>query len=140
MVLQCGGPQSLMSLVEPHLIELILAMTELRRCLSTSEAPTLGNDLFFGTETKNNIIEWKRKRNKYREGAPVLGSKWWQLFKKRWTHRFVTKRGQKFAIDRSCALTYSNVKKMYDDVYEYMVQAGVAKNWMLLMINLMVHC
>ena len=113
MVLQGGGLESLMASVEFHLIELILTMAEFRRCLSTSEALTLGNDLIRGTETEKNIIAWKQSRNEYREDAPVLGSKWWQLFKKRWAHRLVTKRGQKFAMDRSCALTYSNVKKMY---------------------------
>ena len=127
MALQGGGPESLMALVEPHLIELILAMAEFRRYLSTSEALVLGNDLIYGIETKKNIVEWKQSRNEYREVAPVLGSKWRQLFKKRWTHRLVTKRGQKFAVDRSCALTYSNVKKMYNDVYKCMVEAGVAK-------------
>ena len=127
MVLQGGGPESLMASVEPHLIELILAMAEIRRCLSTSEALALGNDLIRGTPTESKIIEWKKQRNEYRDGSPVLGSKWWQLFKRRWSHRLVTKRGQKFAMDRSCALTYANVRKMYDDVYQCMVEAGVAK-------------
>ena len=30
-------------------------------------------------------------------------------------------------MDRSCALTYSNVRKLYNDVYQCMVEAGVAK-------------
>ena len=30
-------------------------------------------------------------------------------------------------MDRSCALTYANVRKMYDNVYQCMVEAGVAK-------------
>ena len=127
MVVQGGGPESLMASVEPHLIELILSMAEIRRCLSTSEAIALANDLISGTPTESRIIEWKKQRNEYREESPVLGSKWWQLFKKRWSHRLVTKRGQKFAMDRSCALTYSNVRKMYDDVYKCMVDAGVAR-------------
>ena len=38
----------------------------------------------------------------------------------------MTKRGQKFALDRSSALTYQNVKKMYDDVYNCMVECEVA--------------
>ena len=56
----------------------------------------------------------------------MLGRKWWQLFKKRWSHRLVSKRGQKFALDRSNALTYHNVNKMYSDVYKCMVECGVA--------------
>ena len=64
----------------------------------------------------------EKGKNEYNNNSPVLGQKWWQLFKKRWSHMLVTKRGQKFALDRSCALTYSNVKKMYDDVYKCMLE------------------
>ena len=38
----------------------------------------------------------------------------------------MSKRGQKFAMDRNNALTYSNVRQMYKEVYESMVDAGVA--------------
>ena len=51
MVGQGCGPERLMASVEPHLIELILAMAEIRICLSTSEALALGNDLINGTAT-----------------------------------------------------------------------------------------
>ena len=112
MVLQGGGPISLMASVEPHLIELICAMAEIRRCLTISEALALGNDLIAGTQTEKNIIEWKKSRNEYNKDLPLLGRKWWRLFKNRWNHRLVTKRGQKFALDRSNTLTYSNVKNV----------------------------
>ena len=62
----------------------------------------------------------------YDPSSPVLGKKYWVLFKKRWAHKLVTRRGQKFAMDRSNSLTYSNVKQMYDQVYSCMVDAGVA--------------
>ena len=39
----------------------------------------------------------------------------------------MTCRGQKSALSRSRALTYANVKTMYNDVYNSLVQAGVAK-------------
>ena len=38
----------------------------------------------------------------------------------------MTRRGQKFAMDRSNSLTYSNVKQMYDQVYSCMMDAVVA--------------
>ena len=99
MVLQGGGFGSLMATVEPYLIELICAMDEIRRCIITSEAIALVNELIVGTETEKKIIQWGKKRNELNENSPVLGKKWWQLFKKRWWHCLVTKRGQKFAID-----------------------------------------
>ena len=103
-------------------------MAEIRRCLTASEAIALGNSMIKGTETERKIIQWKKARNEFNENSPVLGRKWWQLFRKRWEHKLVTKRGQKFALDRSNSLTYSNVKKMYDDVYSCMVECGVATN------------
>ena len=125
-VLQSSGPETLMASVEPKLVKLICAMAEIRRCLTASEAIALANSLIEGSETEREIIEWKKARSEINDNSPVLGRKWWQLFKRRWAHRLVTKRGQKFSMDRSNSLTYSNVKKMYDDVYNCMVESGVA--------------
>jgi len=127
IVLQGGGSETLMAPVEPHLVELICSMASIRRCLSTSECISLANDLIAGTELESRIIEWKKNRMEYSDGSPVLGKKYWVLFRRRWAHKLVTKRGQKFAMDQSNALTYSNVKKMYDEVYDCMVDAGVAQ-------------
>ncbi len=74
-ILQGGGPETLMALVEPHLIQLICAMAEIRRCLTVSEAIALGNSMIKGTETERKIIEWKKARNELNENSPVLGRK-----------------------------------------------------------------
>ena len=112
--------------VEPHLVDLICAMASIHRCLSSSECIALANDLIAGTELELTIIQWKKRRMEYFQGSPVLGKKYWALFKRRWAHKLVTKRGQKFAMDCSNALTFANVKKMYDEVYKYVADAGVA--------------
>ena len=59
-MLQGGGPESLMAPVEPHLGELICAMAKIRRCLTSSEALSLANDLIKGTATEKNVIEFKK--------------------------------------------------------------------------------
>ena len=46
---------------------------------------------------------------------------------------FTHKRGQKFALDCLCAATFGNFAKMYDEVYESMVEYGVA---LVLYLNL----
>ena len=121
------GKQSLMAPVEGKLVQLVLAMARIRRCLTTSESLDLANDLIRDTPVEQQITEWKRSINlKVNENEPVLGRKYWSLFKKRWGHKLVSKRGQKFAMDRNNSLTYSNMKQMYDDVYDSMVDAGVA--------------
>ena len=109
MIRQGGGTETLMYDIEPHLVELICAMARIRRCLTTTESIALANDLISGTDLERKIIEWKKKRFEYFPSSPVLGKKYWLLFKKRWAHKLVTKRGQKFAMDRSNSLTYSNV-------------------------------
>ena len=121
------GKQSLMAPVEPKLVDLVLAMAKIRRCLTVSECLVLANDLIKGTPLETKIIEWKKSINILLEpGEAVLGRKYWALFKKRWEHKLVSKRGQKFAMDRNNALTYSNMRQMYEDVYESLVEAGVA--------------
>lgn len=123
------GRQSLMAPVEPKLVELVLAMAKIRRCLTVSETLGLANDLIKDTPLERKILEWKKNSLHLdtKKGDPVVGKKYRALFKKRWEHKLVSKQGQKFAMDRNNALTYSNVRQMYDDVlYESMVEAGVA--------------
>ena len=124
--MQESGSETLMSCIEPHLVELISAMGQIRRSLTGSESLSLANDLIYGTQVEKDIIQWKKSRNEYNPNAPVLGKKYWQLFKRRWAHRLVTRCGKKFARDRSKTLTYQNVKKMYEDVYKSLVQVGNA--------------
>ena len=73
------------------------------------------------------IIEWKKSRSNYNELSPVLGRKLWRLFRRRWHHKSVSRRGQKFALKRNNSLTYHNTKKMYDDVYAALVDSGNAR-------------
>ena len=112
IVLSARGCPTLMSEIEPHLVTLILVMAQAQRCLQASECISLSNDLIKGTEVEKKIMDRKKKRKEWNDdNSPVLGKKYWQLFNKRWKHKLVTKRGQKFAIERSHSLTYHNVKK-----------------------------
>ena len=99
------GRQSLMAPVEPKLVELVLAMAKIRRCLTVSETLGLANDLIKDTPLEKKILEWKMNslHLDIKKGDPVLGKKYWALFKKRWEHKLVSKRGQKFTMDRNNA-------------------------------------
>ena len=120
------GPKTLMSTVEPKLVELIIQMSRIRRCLTGSQCLHLANDLIAGTDVEKEIIKFKEKVYKKKFETASLGLSYWRGFKKRWEHRLTCKRGQKFALDRSCAATFGNFAKMYDEVYESMVECGVA--------------
>ena len=116
-----------MSEVEPHLVTLILAMAQARRCMGVTECLGLANNLIKGTALEQEIIERKRRRNILTDNnSPALGKKYWKLFTKRWKHKLVSRRGQKFAIERNNSLTYHNVRKMYNDVYAALVESGNA--------------
>ena len=56
----------------------------------------------------------------------MLGLNYWNGFKNRWEHVLTSKRGQKFALDRSNATTFTNMEKMYDEIYDAFVECGVA--------------
>jgi len=120
------GPETPMRLVEPRLVDLIIRMSRIRRCLTPSQCLYLANDLIKGTEVEKKVIAYKEKQfGKIYEKAD-LGNRYWQSFKKRWNHRLCNKRGQKFALDRASATNYTNLAKMYDEVYDAMEECGVA--------------
>jgi len=120
------GPVSPMRAVEPQLVELILRMSRIRRCLTATQCLLLANDLVKGTKHEHNVVAFKEKRYKRKFDSADLGQNYWKGFKKRWEHTLTFKRGQKFALDRSAALTFSNMNKMYDEVYDAMVECKVA--------------
>jgi hypothetical protein len=55
-----------------------------------------------------------------------VGSRYWYAFLHRNRDKIETKKGRKFKLDRSKWTKYRNFKKMYDDVEQEMVEAGVA--------------
>ena len=77
---------------------------------------------------KSLLLKKKRYKRKFEKAA--LGLNYWKGFKKRWEHTLTFKRGQKFALDRSAALTFSNMNKMYNEVYEAMLECKVASKRM----------
>ncbi len=103
-----------MAPIEPKLVELVLAMAKIRRYLTVSETLGLANDLIKDSPLgKNPSMEedvtslgYQEKRSSFRK--EILGP-----FNKRWKHKLVSKQGQKFAMDKNNALTYSNVCQIY---------------------------
>ena len=77
IIMQESGSETLMASIEPHLVELICAMGQIRRSLTGSESLSLANDLIYGTEVEHDIIQWKKKRKEYDPDGPVLGKKYW---------------------------------------------------------------
>ena len=121
------GPESPMVDAEPQLVELIIRMGRIRRCLTPTQCLHLANDLIKGTEIEARVINFKKKLFHRDYDSAELGLRYWSGFKKRWSHKLIMKRGQKFALDRASSTTFANMSKMYDEVYDAMVDCKVAR-------------
>ena len=53
-------------------------------------------------------------------------AKYWLTFTRRSGDKTCTKKGQKYELDRATWSTYANFEQMYDQIYDMMVEAGVA--------------
>ena len=58
------GVESPMATMEPQLVELIIRMSRIRRCLTPSQCLLLANDLVEGTEIEKEVIKFKEQRYK----------------------------------------------------------------------------
>ena len=73
-----------MSDVEPKLVELIIRMGRIWRCLTPTQCLLLANDLDLieGTAYESKVIDFKEIRLKKKRQKASLGKKYWQGFKK----------------------------------------------------------
>ena len=111
--------------IEPIVVEIILQMARLRQCLCPSKGLQLVNSLIKGTDIQKELIEWKKKNTLNTNGT--LGTGYWRNFLKRNKAKIVSKRGQKYELNRQNWTTYSNFVNMYNHTMSEMVDAGVAK-------------
>ena len=58
------GPISPMAEVEPQLVELIIRMSRIQRCLAPIQCLLLANDLIAGTKYEDKVLKFKELRNK----------------------------------------------------------------------------
>ncbi len=87
------------------------------------------NNLTEGTEFRRKIEEFQRVRKLGSKALVVgeVGRGWWRGFLRRDGHRIATKRGERFATERSEWTTLANIDQMYDIIYNEMVEAKIAK-------------
>ena len=129
IVVTASGPDSPLAAVEPDIVKLILAMSEIREPLRPSRCLNLINDMIKGTPSQQKLIDFKTKSKSSTIYTPIdeVGTSYWQNFKKRYGHLLVDKKGEKFELDRDSWCTYTNFRKMYQMVETKMIEAGVAE-------------
>ena len=126
------GTASPMAPIEEHIVALMVQMAKMRQPLNVSEGLALANSLVEGTKWEDDLISFKERRGWKQltsdgQKKPLLGKKWYKGFWKRYGHLLEKKKGQKFSKDRAEWSIYRNFLQMYDEVYDAMVVAGVAK-------------
>ena len=97
------GVTSPLADAEEILVVLCIQMGKIRQPLNVAEGIALVNDMIKGTKMQEALKEFQSAR---RLGSDLFelgkaGRGWWNGFMKRHGHRLVTKKGERFACDRS---------------------------------------
>ena len=79
----------------------MIQMSRIHRALAPSGAISLIDDSIAGTSAQTELVAWKRKHSIVGGIEDQIGLKYWSNFKKRNGDKIVTRRGQKFELDRA---------------------------------------
>ena len=129
-----GGHRSPLEEIEHIAVSIMIQMARIRQPLSPSKGLSLINNLISGTEYEDRLVKWKQKYTV--NTLPTVSRGYWYSFMKRNQHRIVSKRGQKYELDRQNWTTYANFAVMYKHCALEMEHAGVSKRldepiWMI---------
>ena len=119
-----AGHISPLEKIEPTVISIIIHMGRIRQSLSPSQGLRLVNSLIKGTEIEKELVQWKQKFSN--NNSPSVGNGYWARFMKRNKDKIVSRRGQRYELNRQKWTTYSNFVHMYNHCINEMVDAGVA--------------
>ena len=104
-------------------------MAMIRQPLTFNERIQLINSLIKQTNLQCDVIKFQQSKKLGNDGFNFgeVGKGWWQGFLKRHGDKIITKKGEKFTIDRLNQITLKNIEQMYDIIYDEMVVANVVK-------------
>ena len=94
-----GGHSSPLESLDDTIVDLVLMMARIRQCLTPSSGLALVNSMIDGQPIQQDLIEWKKKFCKS-DATGTVGKSYWRAFMKRNRHMLVSRRGQKYALDR----------------------------------------
>ena len=120
-----GGHRSPLEEIEHVAVSIMIQMARIRQPLTPSKGLSLINNLISGTEYEDRLVKWKQKYTV--NSLPTVSRGYWYSFMKRNRHRIVSKRGQKYELDRQNWTTYANFADMYSHCSHEMEHAGVTK-------------
>ena len=93
-----GGHTSPLASIDDVVVNIILMMARVRQCLNPSKGLATVNSLIKNQPLQQDLINWKQRYS--HGGNGTVGPAYWRAFMKRSKHRIVSKRGQKYTLDR----------------------------------------
>ena len=123
-VTQSAGVVSPLSNFESFFVMIIIQMARIRQSLTPRLGLAMVNAVIQGNRMQKEIIEWKARYSN--DNLPTLGVGYWRGFMKRNKDQLVSKRGQKYELNRDNWTTYQNFNSMYKHNIGEMEDAGVA--------------
>ena len=100
------GPVSPMAAVEPQLVEFILRMSRICRCLTATQCLLLVNDLVKCTKYEQEVIAFKERRYKRKFDSADLGQNYWKGLKKDGIIHWTLKEGRNLHWMVSCTYVF----------------------------------
>ena len=96
-----GGHYSPLLSIEPGVVEIMRQMARIRACLTPSDGLRLINSSIVATTAQDNLVAWEHKYSHIRKNVDMAGSGYWQGVMKRNKHLIVSRKGQKYELNRS---------------------------------------
>ena len=119
-----AGHVSPLQSIKLTIIAIVIHMARIRQSLCPYEGLRLVNSLIKNTNIQNEVVAWKEKYSN--NNLPTVGLGYWSRFMKRNKDKIVSKRVQRYKLNRQKWITYANFVHIYSHCIEEMVDAGVA--------------
>jgi hypothetical protein len=113
--------------IEPLLVQWCVMLSQIGESLTKQKVINLAKDMIQNTEHAIYLNDYKKKRRLDICDNNAPGEGWYRGFMER--HSDMIKKSKLYITDvnRKSYVTKDNFKRMYQNVYEYMVACGVAK-------------
>ena len=112
--------------IEPFLLQISIWKQNIGQPITPSEGIKLANSLIDGKKTQERLKLFQSSIKAKPTG--LVSSKFWRNFVKRNSDVLEVGKGYRVSNNRMEWVTYENVEKMYNLVYEQMVRSGVAEH------------
>ena len=68
-----SGPSSPLASIDPHIVEMLIFLSEMRESITPSNCINLINSMIIGTEAQKALIAWKKKNSHGESGTVDYG-------------------------------------------------------------------